>query len=62
MGGILGSEVDKIFPYRVGGSLVPPGVFKGLFRRQNLHEASGKGIEKIGPSDMEVQGSGVKLG
>jgi hypothetical protein len=62
MGGILGSEMDKILPYRVGGSLVPPGVLKGLFRRENLHKAPREGVKKIGPSDMEVEGCGVELG
>ena len=43
MGRLLGLEVEKILPDRVGRSFVPAGMFKGLFRG----EISTKPPEKV---------------
>jgi hypothetical protein len=51
----------KIATDRVRSSLVPIGVFLGLFGRENIHEAAPKRIEIVGALGVPVKRGGVEL-
>ena len=55
-------EVQQVFADGVGGALVPRGVGKGLFRRENFHEAAGEMVELVGLRNVPVQRGGIELG
>jgi hypothetical protein len=52
---VLGAEVNEIFPHRVGCSLKPTGMFKSLFRSEDLDKAAGKGVKVIRLSEVEME-------
>jgi hypothetical protein len=62
IGRVLGSEMDKILAYRIGCSLEPAGMFKGLLRGQYFHKAVGKNIKVVGLGYVEMEGRGIELG
>jgi hypothetical protein len=62
IGRVLGSKMDEILPYRVGGSLEPAGMFKCLLGGQYLHKTVGKNIKIVGLGYVEMKGRGIKLG
>jgi hypothetical protein len=62
IGRVLGSEMDKILPHRIGGSFEPPGMFKGLLGRQYFHKAVGKNIKIVGLGYMQMERGGIELG
>ena len=59
---IMVQEMDQVFPHGVGRALIPGGVGKGLFGREDFHEAAGEMIELVGLRNVPVQRGGVELG
>jgi hypothetical protein len=54
--------MDKILSYRIGGSLKPAGMFKGLLGGQYFHKAVGKHVKIVGLGYVEMEGRGIELG
>ena len=54
-------DVTEILPHRVGGPLIPRGIFVGLLGGQDLHEAAAEGVEDIRAANVPVQAYRIEL-
>ena len=58
---IVIQKMDQVFAHGVGRALIPGGVGKGLFRREDFHEAAGEMVELVGLRNVAVQRGGIEL-
>ena len=58
---IVIEEMNQVFAHGVGGALIPGGVGKGLFGREDFDEAAGEMIELVGLRNVPMQRRGVEL-